>query len=191
MATSKQQIGDWFENGLTNKQDFMIVVCDTYDWTDYPSYCKKDEFDLKYKQYSDQNMQQVMEVYDLSLDKDSQLNQHRCMNLPKKEDKSVSDKLMSSETQDSICMCVWCFVSRDFATYVNRKEEQYNGRFDWSKFHKKMKERIPDRLAVTPFCSLSKVKKKRADQLVFAGNWAETVATELITTAGFLEVKND
>lgn len=91
MATSKQCISEWFDYGIKNKQDFMIVVCDTYDWTDYPSYCNKNEFDLKYQQYNGQNMQKIMEVYDLSLDKDSQLNQHRCMNLPKKEDESVSD----------------------------------------------------------------------------------------------------
>lgn len=191
MATSKRTIGDWFDSGIKDKQDFMIVVCDQFDWTDYPAYCTRNGFDWKYNQYKDgQNMQKIMEVYDLSLDKDSQLNQHRCMNLPKKEDESILKEKMSPRTKDSICMCVWCFVSTEFATYVNKKEEQYNGKFDWSSFPQKMKERIPNKIAVSPFCSLSKNnKKKREEQLEFAVNLAETVATELITAAGF--VKND
>lgn len=192
MATSKQDISGWFDHGILNKHDFMIIVCDKFDWQDYPVYCKRNEFNLKHKQYNGQNMQQVIEVYDLSLDKDSQLNQGKCMNLPKEECKLVVKEKMSVRTKDSIDLYVWCFVAREFATYVNKKEKQYNGEFDWSKFPQKMKERIPFKLAVAPLCLLSKNnKKKRQEQLEYSGQIAESAATELITAAGFVENKND
>ena len=72
----------WFDKGITQKQDFMIVVCDTYDWTDYPVFCTTEEFDEKHAEFDGKNMQKIMEVYDLSVDKESQINEFRAFHYP-------------------------------------------------------------------------------------------------------------
>jgi len=83
MATSLNEIGDWFDTGKSLGKDFMIIACDTFDHEDYPIYCTKDEVRSKYNSHNGQNMQIVMEVYDLSIDKKDQLSKQRCFNLPK------------------------------------------------------------------------------------------------------------
>ena len=56
----------------------MIVVCDTYDWDDYPVYVMPTEdAQKKYSEYNGPNMQKVMEVYNLKKDIDKQVGQHR------------------------------------------------------------------------------------------------------------------
>lgn len=82
MTTTRQDISDWFDDGKEQNADFMIVVCDTFDWEDYPVYCTNNNFEQKYKNCS-RNMQKVMEVYDLSLDKESQLSEYRANHPPK------------------------------------------------------------------------------------------------------------
>jgi hypothetical protein len=82
MAASKQTIERWFTIGKkfpTNTH--MIVVCDTYDWEDYPVYVRSNQ-DVKQieAEYAGKNMQKVMEVYNLSMDMHLQLNQHRTFN---------------------------------------------------------------------------------------------------------------
>jgi hypothetical protein len=59
----------------------MIVVCDTFDYEDYPVYVKPGEDVHKIASgYDRVNMQKVMEVYNLSMDRETQLNQHRAFN---------------------------------------------------------------------------------------------------------------
>lgn len=58
----------------------MIVVCDTYDWEDYPVYVSPDQDVHKIAAGHNGNMQRVMEVYKLSMDMNAQLNQHRVFN---------------------------------------------------------------------------------------------------------------
>lgn len=78
MATSKEDIKSWIKRGQDQNATHMIVVCDTFDWDDYPVYVSATEnVQEKYNQYNGQNMQKVMEVYNLSKDINKQLNQHR------------------------------------------------------------------------------------------------------------------
>lgn len=84
MATSREMLSDWFDEGIKNSQKYMIVVCDTYDYEDYPVYADSDsEYEEKQKKYTINNMQTIMEVYDLSLRKTAQLNEVRAFNGPK------------------------------------------------------------------------------------------------------------
>ena len=56
----------------------MIVICDTYDYEDYPKFVKPGQNAREVAQANNGvNMQRVMEVYDLSMDKETQLNEHR------------------------------------------------------------------------------------------------------------------
>ncbi len=82
MACTRQDIENWLNNAKTKNADFMIVVCDTFDHDDYPVYCSKEDFAAKYNDHNGVNMQKIMEVYDVSMDFKTQLNEHRAFNFP-------------------------------------------------------------------------------------------------------------
>jgi hypothetical protein len=72
-----------FDGGLSDGSMFMVVVCDTFDHEDYPVYAK-DETECR-KQLADhhgKNMQRVMEVYDLRLDKSAQIGERGAWHPP-------------------------------------------------------------------------------------------------------------
>lgn len=72
-STTKDDIREWFENGMDMGAAYMLVVCDTFDWEDYPAYVMPGE-DLAAKGRSmhGPNMQKVMECYNLSKPFDKQ-----------------------------------------------------------------------------------------------------------------------
>jgi len=79
MAASHKDIRDWLEREKDNKDiTHMIVVCDTFEYDDYPVYVKKNEnVRKKFSQYNGKNMQKVMEVYSYNKNSESQLNECR------------------------------------------------------------------------------------------------------------------
>lgn len=79
MGTTQEQIGSWYDDGLTAKWAYMAVWCDTYDWSDYPSYYPDEESAQEAINKNGENMQKVMEVYVLDSNrKIGQLAQKRC-----------------------------------------------------------------------------------------------------------------
>ena len=78
MAASRVDINRWFDEGISEGATHMIVVCDTWDYEDYPVFVKPGE-DARVvaAQNNGVNMQRVMEVYDLSMDKNTQMNETR------------------------------------------------------------------------------------------------------------------
>lgn len=81
MTTTRSDIDGWFDRGVEQGYKYMLVICDTYDHEDYPSYARTAE-DCVVKHKNPGAMQRVMEVYDLSMDKLRQLNEHRAMHVP-------------------------------------------------------------------------------------------------------------
>lgn len=78
MATSKIEIAEWIKEGKEQGATHMIVVCDTYDWEDYPVFVMQaEDVRKKYADYNGPNMQKVMEVYNLQKDTEAQLEKHR------------------------------------------------------------------------------------------------------------------
>ena len=70
MGTSVSTLKSWFERGVAQEATHMIVVCDTFDWDDYPVYILPDEDKSvreRYNEFNGKNMQKVMEVYKISL----------------------------------------------------------------------------------------------------------------------------
>lgn len=66
MSTSWSEILAWCEAGLEAGATHMIVVCDTFEWEDYPVYVKPGENPRdKAKEFDGVNMQKIMEVYAL------------------------------------------------------------------------------------------------------------------------------
>lgn len=84
MNTSRQEIAEWFDAGKSRGEAFMIVACDTYDYSDFPVYVRQGQaFWAAYSQYDcPANMLRIMEVYDLRQDREEQLNEHRAMRCP-------------------------------------------------------------------------------------------------------------
>ena len=83
MATTQMDIKIWFDEGVKSGDTYMIIVCDTFDHSDYPAYVSSDENihdRLTYFRLSP--MQKIMEVYDLSMDRDKQLSTPRVYNYP-------------------------------------------------------------------------------------------------------------
>ena len=82
MATKREDLQSWFAEGQRKGSLYMIVVCDTYDWEDHPVYCSASTFEEKYKHYAGKNMQKIMEVYDLSMDREKQMSERRAFHFP-------------------------------------------------------------------------------------------------------------
>jgi hypothetical protein len=78
MQTTKQDIRRWLEDAKLEDATHLIVVCDTYDYEDYPvSVMPNEDVHKKYTYYSTQGMSKVMEVYNLNMDLESQLAERR------------------------------------------------------------------------------------------------------------------
>ena len=81
MGTTRQEIEQWFDKGVAQGATHLIIVCDTYDWGDYPVYVTADQSPHEVAaEYMGKNMQRVMEVYKLSMSKEAQLAQYRAFN---------------------------------------------------------------------------------------------------------------
>lgn len=80
MAASADDISRWFDEGKARSTvTHMVVVCDTFDYEDYPVYVVAGENVHKVVDENNnaQNMSRVMEVYKMSDDKEEQLRSTR------------------------------------------------------------------------------------------------------------------
>ena len=60
----------------------MLVVCDTFDYEDYPVYVTSDQVMQEvFEEYQGQNMQKVMEIYNLCMDLEPQINATRAWSI--------------------------------------------------------------------------------------------------------------
>ena len=67
MTTTKEDIRRWVKEGKKSGATHLIVVCDTFEWEDYPVFIMKGEdFSEKVKQYNGVNMQKIMEIISLT-----------------------------------------------------------------------------------------------------------------------------
>jgi hypothetical protein len=78
MTTTKPQLIAWFDRGVERQATHMIVVCDTFNYEDYPVYVSPDQdAQTEAAKYNGANMQRIMEVYNLHLDRDQQMAEYR------------------------------------------------------------------------------------------------------------------
>lgn len=80
-AAQTSEIRNWLEHGRKLGATHVLVVCDTFDWEDYPVFVKPKEnaHDI-FVHYNGLDMQKVQEVYNLSIDIEKQLRQRRAFN---------------------------------------------------------------------------------------------------------------
>lgn len=77
MPASKRAIREWLRFGQ-QAGGHVLIVCDGFDYTDYPVYVEPSENLAERAAYfHGQNMQEVMECYDLSLPIEPQLAEDR------------------------------------------------------------------------------------------------------------------
>ena len=76
--TSIEEIAGWLKEGKKEGATHTIIICDTFDWEDYPVHVMPEEnvrtVELKHNQES---MQRVMEVYSHKSDHKAQLKERR------------------------------------------------------------------------------------------------------------------
>lgn len=79
--TTKEDIRGWLELGKAKGATHLLVVCDTYDYDDYPVYVMpgQDVHEIA-KSKNGPNMTKLMEVYNLAIDMEEQLAQYRSFN---------------------------------------------------------------------------------------------------------------
>jgi hypothetical protein len=77
-VTTRTEIKEWLEEAESDATH-MLVVCDMFDYSDYPVYVSNVKKAIKHYDYRSE-MSKVMEVYDLRKDFDEQLNEYRAWN---------------------------------------------------------------------------------------------------------------
>lgn len=87
-AATAQEIREWVLNAKAAGADFLIVKCDDWDHEDYPVSASRAEYDRLVK-----GSDRVMEVYDLSMDLEAQLAEHRAYHPPQPEKGVVGEVL--------------------------------------------------------------------------------------------------
>jgi hypothetical protein len=82
MVASKSDIRRFWKRFEPENHSHMIVVCDTYDYDDYPVFVPKNkDVNEVIEDYRNKSMQRVMEVYSGSIDFEKQLKEDQCWNL--------------------------------------------------------------------------------------------------------------
>lgn len=77
MATTTAEISQWFDEMVAFGASHMVIVCDTFDWTDFPVGVMPPDTVEQVLAASEGPMYKVMEVYNLSMDKQQQLSEYR------------------------------------------------------------------------------------------------------------------
>jgi hypothetical protein len=72
MAASRQDVDRWIQVARENGHEFILSVCDTFDYDDYPVYCEnREELMRRYDVYNGKNMQRVNEIIRVPKKKDA------------------------------------------------------------------------------------------------------------------------
>jgi hypothetical protein len=69
MAATREDVDRWIRTAKKMKCKFIISVCDTFDWDDYPVYCKDyTELIKEYDSHNGTNMQKINEIIEICKD---------------------------------------------------------------------------------------------------------------------------
>jgi len=63
MAATRKNIDRWINTAKEKKYEYIICVCDMFDWDDYPVFCKN-KLDLieQIPKFNRVNIQKIMEI---------------------------------------------------------------------------------------------------------------------------------
>jgi hypothetical protein len=74
MATTVNDLRQWFDDGVRQNATHMIIKCDMMDYEDYPVYVPDGESP---REVASRNPERTMECYDLRKDREAQLAEPR------------------------------------------------------------------------------------------------------------------
>lgn len=82
MGTSRDDIRRWLKAGKEKGATHMLVICDSFDYEDYPVYVMPDEDanEVRQEKCKSDNMQRLMECYSYTLDLEEQVMKNRVYN---------------------------------------------------------------------------------------------------------------
>jgi len=81
MTATRQDILSWLEEAKHKKASHLIVMHDTYDHDNYPVFVLVREILDNRLKTNGENMQQIQEIYNMTMDLDMQLAEHRSWHL--------------------------------------------------------------------------------------------------------------
>lgn len=82
MAATREEISRWFDDGVVDGASHMLIICDTWDFDDFPVYVVGDTAArVAYHEYRQKEHYRVMEVYNLRLPKEVQMAERRAFHL--------------------------------------------------------------------------------------------------------------
>ena len=79
---NKLQIRAWYNDGKTQNNEFMLIVYDTQNAADYPIFIDSDHVAQAVLEVQQAPMQHLLEVYNLTGDREAQLAEDRTWRLP-------------------------------------------------------------------------------------------------------------
>ena len=63
MAATQEDINRWMQKAIIKGVPYIVSVCDTFDYEDYPVYCKdEEELEEAKAKYDGINMQRINEI---------------------------------------------------------------------------------------------------------------------------------
>jgi len=74
MAATRRDVDRWIIEAKKEKMKYIISVCDTFDYSDYPVYCKNEkELEENKERYRNRDMQRINEV--ITINEDGSVNE--------------------------------------------------------------------------------------------------------------------
>lgn len=66
MAATKEDVDRWIKTAIENGDRYVISVCDTFDWDDYPVYVPHGKnLSVERAKYDRVNMQKINEIFEI------------------------------------------------------------------------------------------------------------------------------
>jgi hypothetical protein len=122
MPTTMNDIREWLSNYDNSEVSHVLIVSDTFDYTEYPVPVKVGE-DVKsiILDYNSKNMQRVMEVYNLGMDIEEQILSGRSWN-DQQYSKPVEEKEMiiipnEKQRERSSWALTWMSIALQYANH--------------------------------------------------------------------------
>lgn len=82
MTASLLDIKGWLSQARKIGATHLIVAVDTFDYENYPVYVSpKEDVEKEFMRITDQSMQRVDEIYNLSMDINKQLKENRAFHM--------------------------------------------------------------------------------------------------------------
>lgn len=72
MAANREDVNRWISSARETEDEYIISVCDTFDWEDYPVFCRdREDLEARLPEFDSVNMQRVNEIIRVPRKKDA------------------------------------------------------------------------------------------------------------------------